>query len=233
MSLAEGAPHILVVDDDRQIRRALGAILEARKYRVTFAESGEQALASALEQPPDLVVLDLTLPGRDGLEVCKALRTWMSAPILVLSVRGEAAEKIQALDLGADDYVSKPFVAGELLARIRALLRRSGGAAAEPVLRVRDLEIDLGRRRVTRKGEEIRLTRTEFELLSLLARNADRVVTTRAILREVWGPEYVDDVMTLRVHVGNLRKKIEGDRSAPRYVATEPGVGYVFVSECL
>lgn len=226
------AHKILVVDDDHQLRRALGSILRARNYDVALAESGEQALSLATERRPDLVVLDLALPGMDGMTVCTSLRTWLQAPILVLSVRGEAADKIQALDLGADDYLSKPFVAGELLARVRALLRRADRSATpDPLIRIRDLDIDLARRRVTRNGDDVKLTRTEFDILALLAKHADRVVTVAQILREVWGHDYIDDVMTLRVHIGNLRKKIEVDRAVPRYIATEPGVGYCLVAE--
>ncbi len=220
--------RVLVVDDDARIRQTLGSILSTRRYQVDFASSGEEALEIAMLSPPDLVILDLTLPDQRGFDVCRALREWLTAPILVLSVRDDSKDKIEALDLGADDYLCKPFVAGELLARVRALLRRTAlRAGSEPVLKIRDLEIDLARRRLTRAGLEIRLTRTEFDILALLARNADCVVTTRTILQEVWGPEYLDDRMTLRVHIGNLRRKIELDRAAPRYVATEPGVGYV------
>jgi two-component system KDP operon response regulator KdpE len=221
--------HILVTDDEEPIRRTLKTILTARNYEVTLASSGEEAIERAIQRPPDLVILDLAMPGVDGLHVCQALRTWMTAPILILSVREGESDKVSALDLGADDYLTKPFSASELLARIRALLRRSSGAnAPDPIIQVDALTIDLARRRVTKSGEEMRLTRTEFDILAFLLRNANRVVTSRMILQEVWGPEYTEDFHTLRVHIGNLRKKIEPDPSVPRYILTETSVGYQF-----
>ena len=217
------------MDDEEQIRRALRSILAARRYDVVLAGTGEEGINMATRETPDLVVLDLALPDKSGMEICREMRTWLSAPILVLSVRGGEGDKIAALDAGADDYLTKPFSAGELLARIRALLRRSSGQPpSEPVIRAGELEIDIPRRRVYRNGEEIRLTRTEFDILAYLAQNASRVVTTRMILQQVWGPEYGNDTQTLRVHVGHLRKKIEPHPSVPRYVLTEPGVGYRF-----
>ncbi len=230
-----GAPerpiHILVADDEAQIRRALGSILSTRGYQVSFAADGAEALARAIEQAPDLVILDLAMPGLSGLEVCRELRTWYTAPILVLSVKGADADKIAAFDLGADDYVTKPFSAGELLARVRALLRRaSGQTAPPPVISAGELEIDLAQRRVRRAGQEIELTRLEFDILAYLAQNAERVVTARMILEKVWGPEYGDtqDTGTLRVHISHLRRKIEPHPSVPRYLLTEPGVGFRF-----
>ena len=223
-------PNILVVDDDPEIRRALASILSVRSYGIVFAESGQEAISLASECSPDLVILDLSLPGLDGMDVCRELRQWLHVPIIVLSVRSDPREKIQALDLGADDYLCKPFVAGELLARIRALLRRSTrGADGPQVLSFRSLELDFARRKLMREGKQVHLTPKEFDILALLARNPDRVVTVANILRSIWGPEYIGDVMSLRVHIGNLRKKIEDDPALPRFVTTEPGVGYMFV----
>ena len=228
-----GAPEkpakILVVDDEAQIRRALGSILSTRGYKAIFASDGSEGLDLAIDQNPDLVILDLAMPGMEGLDVCRELRTWYTAPVLVLSVRGSDADKIAALDMGADDYVTKPFSAGELLARVRALLRRaSGQAASRPVITAGDLEIDIAQRRVRRAGQEVELTRIEFDILAFLAQNADCVVTSKMILEKVWGPEYGDDTQTLRVHISHLRKKIEPHPSVPRYILTEPGVGVRF-----
>jgi len=229
MTIPERPTRILVVDDEAQIRRALTSILSTRGYKLEMASTGEEALLKAIDAPPDLVVLDLALPDRSGIEVCRELRTWMTAPILVLSVRANEADKIEALDEGADDYLTKPFSAGELLARIRALLRRAAALTSPPpVITSGDLEIDIARRRVTRAGEEIALTPTEFDILAYLARNAGLVVTQRMILEQVWGPEWVEDAQTLRVHVSNLRKKIEPHPGGPRYIITEPGVGFRF-----
>ena len=231
MSAPQKPSTILVVDDEAQIRRAVGSILSTRGYEVIFASDGAEGLDLAIARNPDLVVLDLALPGLGGLDVCRELRTWYTAPILVLSVKGSDADKIAALDLGADDYVTKPFSAGELLARVRALLRRaSGQAAAQPVITAGDLEIDLAQRRVRRGDHEIELTRIEFDLLAYLAQNADTVVTSKLILEKVWGPEYADaqDTQTLRVHISHLRRKIEPHPSVPRYLLTEPGVGFRF-----
>jgi two-component system KDP operon response regulator KdpE len=227
MTVPERPTHILVVDDEEQIRRALKSILSTRGYVLEMAATADEALLKAIDAPPDLVVLDLALPDRSGIEVCRELRTWMTAPILILSVRANEADKIQALDEGADDYLTKPFSAGELLARIRALLRRAASLTSPPpVVTAGDLEIDIARRRVTRAGEEVSLTPTEFDILAFLARNAGLVVTQRMILEKVWGPEWVEDAQTLRVHVSNLRKKIEPRPGGPRYIITEPGVGF-------
>ena len=229
MTVPERPTRILVVDDEEQIRRALKSILSTRGYILEMAATAEEALLKAIDAPPDLVVLDLALPDRSGIEVCRELRSWMSAPILVLSVRANEADKIEALDEGADDYLTKPFSAGELLARIRALLRRAAALTSPPpIVTSGDLEIDIARRRVTRAGEEIALTPTEFDILAYLARNAGLVVTQRMILEQVWGPEWVKDAQTLRVHVSNLRKKIEPAPGGPRYIITEPGVGFRF-----
>lgn len=229
MGAPERPAKILVVDDEAQIRRALGAILSTRGYQVISASDGSEGLDLAIDHNPDLVILDLALPGMGGLEVCRELRSWYAAPILVLSVRGSDADKIAALDMGADDYVTKPFSAGELLARVRALLRRaSGQATSRPVITAGDLEIDIAQRRVRRAGEEIELTRIEFDIVAYLAQNADCVVTSKMILEKVWGPEYGEDTQTLRVHISHLRKKIEPHPSVPRYILTEPGVGFRF-----
>ena len=229
MTVPERPTRILVVDDEEQIRRALKSILSTRGYVLNMATTGEEALLKAIDAPPDLVILDLALPDRSGIDVCRELRTWMSAPILVLSVRANESDKIEALDEGADDYLTKPFSAGELLARIRALLRRAAALTSPPPVVVSgDLEIDIARRRVTVKGEQMALTPTEFDILAYLARNAGLVVTQKMILQEVWGPEWVEDAQTLRVHVSNLRKKIEPHPGGPRYIITEPGVGFRF-----
>jgi len=229
MGAPEKPAKILVVDDEAQIRRALGSILSTRGYQAIFASDGSEGLDLAIDQNPDLVILDLAMPGLGGLEVCRELRTWYTAPILVLSVRGSDADKIAALDMGADDYVTKPFSAGELPARVRALLRRaSGQTASRPVITAGELEIDIAQRRVKRAGEEIELTRIEFDILAYLAQNADCVVTSRMILEKVWGPEYGEETQTLRVHISHLRKKVEPHPSVFRYILTEPGVGFRF-----
>lgn len=227
---AAGKPaRILVVDDDASIRRLLNAVLTRHHYQVLLAATGDQALDCAVDRRPDLVILDLTLPGMHGLDVCRRLRSWLAAPILVLSGRGEEASRIAALDEGADDYVTKPFSTGELLARIRALLRRApAGAALPAIVSSGDLKIDVLRRRVSRADQQIRLTRTEFDILAYLVQNTDCVVTAKMLIQKLWGLKYGNDTQTLRVHVGHLRKKIEPDPSTPRYILTEPGVGYRF-----
>jgi two-component system KDP operon response regulator KdpE len=222
---------ILVIDDEEQIRRALKSILSTRAYEVLLASGGKEGIEKAIEITPDLVILDVAMPGMNGIEVCRELRTWLSAPVLILSVRGGDADKITALDTGADDYLTKPFSAGELLARIRALLRRtSSQVITAPIITVGDLEIDIPHRRVKREGSEVPLTRIEFDILAYLAHNADCVATSKMILKQVWGPEYDEDVQTLRVHMSNLRKKIEPHPSVPRYILTEPGVGFRLAS---
>ena len=231
MTVPQRPIHILVVDDEEQIRRALKSILSTRGYTLEMAATADEALMKAIDAPPDLVVLDLMLPDRSGIEVCRELRSWMSAPILILSVRSNEADKIKALDEGADDYLTKPFSAGELLARIRALLRRAASLTSPPpVITAGELEVDIARRRVRRAGEEVALTPTEFDILAFLARNAGLVVTQKMILEEVWGPEWVEDAQTLRVHVSNLRKKIEPKNVGHRYIVTEPGVGFRFTT---
>ncbi|MHB1135277.1 MAG: response regulator [Coriobacteriia bacterium] len=218
--------RILVIDDEAQIRKALRTILEARGYDVTCAETGADAMVALTQRTPDLVVLDLSLPDTDGIELCEKMRTWLAVPILVLSVRSDETDKIAALETGADDYLTKPFSAGELVARVGALLRRSaGGTTAPPVLMLDDLTIDIAGHRVLRDGIEVTLTPIEFGILSLLAQNADRLVTWTQISDAVWGPDWFADVRTIRVHVSNLRKKIEIHPTVPRHVLTEPGVG--------
>jgi two-component system KDP operon response regulator KdpE len=229
MSATEKAARILAVDDEEQIRRALKSILAARKYDVILAKDGDEAIDLATDHSPDLIILDIAMPGMDGIEVCKELRAWYTGPILMLSARSGDADKISALDTGADDYLTKPFSAGELLARVRAQLRRAASAVASvPVITVGDLEIDIPHRTVKRLGQELDLTRTEFDILAYLAQNANYVVTSKMILTNVWGPEYGEDIQTLRVHISHLRKKIEQHPSVPRYILTEPGVGFRF-----
>jgi two-component system, OmpR family, KDP operon response regulator KdpE len=231
-SAPERAAHVLVIDDEPQIRRALRSILQARHYEVALAENGRDGLEAAVGDTPDLVILDLSLPDMSGFEVAEELRTWYQGPILVLSVRDSDADKIAALDQGADDYLTKPFSAGELLARVRALLRRvQSGAAAAKEIHAGEVVIDVPRRQVTVSGRLVHLTRTEFDILALLARNADRVVTSRMLLEQVWGPEYDTDTQALRVHVSHLRQKIEPPGGVPRYILTEPGVGFRFMGD--
>lgn len=223
--------HVLVIDDEIQIRRALRTILETRGYEVTSAETGAEAVAALTQRTPDLIILDLSLPDIDGIELCDQMRTWLAIPILVLSVRSDEADKIGALETGADDYLTKPFSAGELVARVRALLRRSaGGVAPPPVITLEDLTIDIAAHRVIRGGEEVTLTPIEFSILAQLAQNADRLVTWSQLSDAVWGPEWLADVRTIRVHVSNLRKKVEQHPAVPRYILTEPGVGLRLVT---
>jgi two-component system KDP operon response regulator KdpE len=227
VSVGKGTARILVVDDDEGVQRFVGTILRRNGYSVLRADDGQAAIAQAIEQSPQLVILDLSLPVISGLDVCRQLRTWYHAPILVLSAYGEENLIVRALDLGVDDYLTKPFRPGELLARIRALLRRSvHQQPSKSSLRAGDLKLDLARRRVVRAGEEITLTRTEFDVLAYLARHLDRVVASEMILQEVWGPHHGQYEQTLRVHIGHIRKKIEQNPANPRYILTEPGVGY-------
>ncbi|MGA2043105.1 MAG: response regulator transcription factor [Roseiarcus sp.] len=223
------ALRVLVVDDEPQILRFLRPALEASGYQVLHAGAGREALRLIANAAPDLIVLDLGLPDMDGKEVLEQARKFTSAPIVVLSARDREAEKIAALDLGADDYVEKPFAIGELLARLRTALRHRGGAGPPPMqIEVDGLAIDMDKRRVTRDGAPVRLTPKEYDLLCALARHAGRVVTHRQILAEVWGPAHKDDTQYLRVFVGQLRAKIERDPSAPAIIRTEAGIGYRF-----
>jgi two-component system KDP operon response regulator KdpE len=225
--------RILVVDDEHGILLYVGANLRQQGYEVVTARNGQEALERAALQPPDLVILDLAMPVLDGLATLRRLREWTQVPVVVLSAHADEADKVRALDLGADDYLTKPFGVGELLARVRVAFRRVdiyGGAPARPA-RVEvggpaDLAIELALRVVTRAGEEVHLTRTEYELLAYLARHLGRVVTQRELLQRVWGPEYGDESEYLRTFVGQLRKKIEPDPSHPVYLLTAPGIGY-------
>lgn len=224
-----GAPRlarVLVVDDERPIRRLLRVVLEGEGYEVLEAKDAGSALHTAAADRPDLIILDLGLPDGDGVEVIHRVREWSAVPIIVLSVRNQEREKVRALDAGADDYLTKPFGTGELLARIRAALRRAAQAAGDPVIATGDLVVDLVRRRVTVGGREVHLTATEYALLKTLAINVGKVMTHRQLLRAVWGPGYEDAVHLLRVNMSNLRRKIEPDPVKPRYLITEPGVGY-------
>lgn len=223
--------RVLVVDDEAPIRRALSVNLRARGYDVDLAETGEQALQLAAQRHPDVVLLDLGLPGIDGLEVIHGLRGWTRIPIVVLSARGSEPDKVAALDAGADDYVSKPFGMEELLARLRAAVRRAVPADEAAVVTTEDFSVDLADKRArSSNGEQIRLTPTEWSLLEVLVRHADKLVTQRQLLEDVWGPGYGDESNYLRVHMAHLRRKLEPDRSHPRYLITEPGIGYRFVT---
>jgi two-component system KDP operon response regulator KdpE len=222
-----GRTRVLVVDDEAAIVRFLNPALEANGYAVTSAATVAEAIRRIAADAPDIVVLDLGLPDGDGKDVIRWVREGSDLPIVVLSARDREVEKIEALDLGADDFVNKPFGVGELMARLRAALRHRMQRHAEtPVVRVAGLQIDTPRHRVTRGGEEVKLTPKEFELLSLLARHAGKVVTHRQILAAVWGPAHTEDTQYLRVYIGHLRQKIESDPEVPRIILTEPGVGY-------
>jgi two-component system KDP operon response regulator KdpE len=219
---------VLVVDDDPQLSRALRITLRAAGYEVVNAADGRTALHEAAAEHPDLVILDLGLPDLDGTEVLAGLRPWFTGPVLVLSARVDSHDKIAALDAGADDYVSKPFDMGELLARLRALLRRGLGEADEPVVRTEHMSIDLVAKRVTVDGAVVRLTPTEWALLSELVRAPGRLIGQRQLLQSVWGPAYEKETHYLRVYMAQLRRKLEPDPARPRYLQTEPGMGYRF-----
>jgi len=219
--------RVLVVDDEAAILRFLKPALEANSYEMASAGTVAEAIKRIAAETPDIVLLDLGLPDGDGKDVIRRAREWSDVPIIVLSAREREAEKIESLDIGADDYVNKPFNVGELMARMRAALRHRLQRKAEiPVLRVGDLEVDAVRRRVTRAGAELKLTPKEFELLSFLARHAGRVITHKQILAAVWGPAHTEDTQYLRVYIGQLRQKIEEKPDDPRIVLTEPGIGY-------
>jgi two-component system KDP operon response regulator KdpE len=224
--------RILVVDDEPQILRALQTNLRGAGYEVETAATAEQALAAAALKPPDAVIVDLVLPDRSGTEVTRELRRWSAAPILVLSVVGEEREKVAALDAGADDYVEKPFGIDELLARLRAALRRAAPPGG-PVLEIGELVVDLDKRSVEVAGKPVQLTPHEFELLRVFAQNEGKLLTHPTLLREVWGPAYDDESHYLHVYVSQLRRKIEPDPTRPRYLLTEPGAGYRLVDPAL
>lgn len=222
-------PLVLMIEDDPQIRRFLRAALAAEDYQFHEALTAEEGIAQAAARQPDLVLLDLGLPDRDGLEVIRGIRQWSQMPIVVLSARGQEKDKIAALDLGADDYVAKPFAVGELLARIRAALRRAAPLAADgadAVIRFGTVQADFEKRVITVGGEEVHLTPNEYKLLQVLIKHAGRVVTQRQLLNEVWGPQHTEQSQYLRVYVAQLRRKLERDPARPRYLQTEPGVGY-------
>ncbi len=222
--------HVLVVDDEPGLAHALGITLRAAGWRVSTARDGAGALAAAAADLPDVVLLDLGLPDLDGLEVITALRAWTRVPIVVLSARQHGEDKVEALDAGADDYVTKPFAMNELQARLRAAVRRAAAPAddAEAVVTAGALTVDLARRRVLRGGVEVRLTPTEWTMLEVLVRNRGRLVQRRQLLQEVWGPSYSDETNYLRVYSAQLRRKLEDDPAHPRHIVTQPGMGYVF-----
>ncbi len=220
--------RILCVDDEPHLRRTLGANLRARGYEVDLAESGERALEIATTNKPDAIILDLGLPGMSGLQVIRALRHWTSVPIIVLSARDSEFDKVGALDAGADDYVAKPFGMGELLARLRAALRRATPDEETPIIVTPDFTIDLSTNRISAPTGEVKLTPTEWHLVEVLVRNAGRLVTSKELLQTVWGPEYGNETNYLRVHIAHIRRKMEPEPSMPRYFHTESGMGYRF-----
>ncbi len=221
--------RILVVDDEPQILRALQTALRGAGYDAEAAATGEEALTKAAAHPPEAVILDLVLPDRSGVEVCRELRGWSRVPIIILSAVGEEGDKVAALDAGADDYVTKPFGVEELLARLRAALRRAA-PRGEPTIKVDDLTIDLEKHTVSRAGEPVHLTPHEFSMLRLFLENEGKLLTHRMILRAVWGPAYQTESNYLHVYISHLRRKLERDPTRPRYILTEPGVGYRFVT---
>ena len=223
--------RVLVVDDERAIRRYLRAALNAQGYFIIEASTGEEALRAAALERPDVVILDLGLPDLEGVEVTRRIREWSEVPIIILSVREQENDKVAALDAGADDYLTKPFGTGELMARIRAALRRLSRPENEPIIQVKKLKIDLARRLVAVAETEVSLTPTEYDLLRLLALNSGKVLTHRQLLHKVWGHAYEEDLHLLRVNISNLRRKIEPDPTRPSYIQTEAGVGYRLRSE--
>ena len=220
--------RVLVVDDEPQIVRALQINLKARSYEVHVAASGQAALRVAGQYPPDLVILDLGLPDLDGVEVIRGLRGWTEAPVIVLSGRSDSTDKVEALDAGADDYLTKPFGIDELLAQMRAVLRRSSGTEDLPVVEVGPATVDLAAKRVTVAGDEVRLTPTEWHLLEVLVRHPGKLMSQRQLLTEVWGPGYETAHGNLRFYMGQLRRKLEPDTARPKHLITEPGMGYRF-----
>jgi two-component system, OmpR family, KDP operon response regulator KdpE len=223
--------RVLVIDDEAPILRALRINLTARKYEVSTAADGASGLEAMARERPDVLILDLGLPDMDGTDVIRGVRGWASTPIIVLSAWGQESQKVAALDAGADDYVTKPFGMDELLARLRAAVRRASPAPGDdPVVCTDDFTVDLADKRVTRDDADVRLTPTEWQLLEVLVRNRERLVTQRQLLQEVWGPGYQTEANYLRVYVANLRRKLEPDPSKPRYLLTEPGMGYRFRS---
>jgi len=229
MAMENKSARIMIIDDEPQMRRLLQVALTAHGYEIREAETGRAGIDQTAVFHPDLIVLDLSLPDLDGIEVIKQLREWTQTPVIILSVREQEGDKIAALDAGADDYVTKPFSMGELLARIRTALRHAAGAGDEPVLTFGGLVIDLTRRYVAVDGREVKLTPTEYELLRILAVNAGKVLTHRQLMRTVWGPSYEQETNYLRVYIRQLRQKIEPDPARPRHIITEPGVGYRLV----
>jgi len=223
--------RVLVVDDEPQIVRALRINLRARQYEVYTALTGSQALEEAAQHPPDLVILDLGLPDLDGVDVIGGLRGWTDAPIIVLSGRADSADKVEALDAGADDYVTKPFGMDELLARMRAVTRRSAAEPEEPRVSLGGLTVDLAAKRVSRDGQDVRLTPTEWHLLEVLVRHPGKLLSQKQLLNEVWGPGYADATGNLRLYMAQLRRKLEPDPARPRWLLTEPGMGYRFQPE--
>jgi two-component system KDP operon response regulator KdpE len=224
--MSETGQRVLVVDDENAIRRYLRAALSAQGFAIVEAANGQEAINAVVSNHPDLIILDLGLPDFDGIEVTRRLREWSQTPIIILSVREAENDKIAALDAGADDYLTKPFSTGELMARMRVALRRVASTPDEPVLEVDNLKMDISRRIVTVEDEQISLTPTEYEILRLLLQNAGKVLTHRQLLRQVWGTAYESEMHILRVNISNLRRKIEPDPSRPHYLLTEPGVGY-------
>jgi two-component system KDP operon response regulator KdpE len=227
--MSTGGRRILVCDDELQILRALKVVLREAGFEVEATATAQEALDAAAVRPPDAAIIDLMLPDGSGVEVCRQLRSWSDMPIVVLSAIGDEDQKVEALEAGADDYVTKPFGPRELVARLNAVLRRAGEALDEPAVTVDGLEVDLAARVVRRDGEDVHLTPIEYDLLRVLLRNRGRLMTHRALLTEVWGPGYADDTRVLRTHIANLRRKIEPTEGA-RYIRTDSGVGYRFVA---
>jgi two-component system KDP operon response regulator KdpE len=224
--MSEASQRVLVVDDETSMRRYLRAALGAQGFIVYEATNGQEAINAVLTRHPDIIILDLGLPDFDGIEVTRRLREWSQTPIIILSVREAENDKIAALDSGADDYLTKPFSTGELMARMRVALRRQTSKPDDPVLRVGRLQMDVSRHSVTVDGNLVSLTPTEYDILRLLLQNAGKVLTHRQLLRDVWGTAYESEMHILRVNISNLRRKIEPDPARPTYVSTEPGVGY-------